>query len=70
MVPRVMVINGTGPSGIGYVYIPVLNLVSNQGRGGKLIISIQNISSQSIVLKNGGALEISEVCYFGNGVKQ
>ncbi|BDR93302.1 hypothetical protein [Vulcanisaeta souniana] len=68
MVPRVMVINGTGPSGIGYVYIPVLNLVSNQGRG-KLIISIQNISSQSIVLKNGGALEISEVCYFGNGVK-
>lgn len=43
MVPRVMTINGTGPAGIGYVYIPVLNLISNQGRG-RLIISIQNIS--------------------------
>lgn len=68
MVPRVMAINGTGPGGIGYVYIPVLNLISNQGRG-RLIISIQNISSQSIVLRNGGILKISEVCYFGNGVK-
>lgn len=68
MVPRVMAINGTGPAGIGYVYIPVLDLISNQGRG-RLIISIQNISSQSIVLRNGGILKVSEVCYFGNGVK-
>ena len=66
MVPRVMVVNGTGPSGIGYVYIPVLNLVSNQGRG-KLIINILNISSQSMVLNNG-ELRINETCYFGNGI--
>lgn len=66
MVPRVMIVNGTGPSGIGYVYIPMLNLVGDQGRS-KLIINILNISSQSIVLNNG-ELRVNETCYFGNGI--
>ncbi len=64
LVPRVMIINGTGPNGISYVYIPVLNLISDQGRS-KLIISIRNISSQSVILNNG-EVKVSEICYLGS----
>ena len=69
MVPRVIVVNGTGADGVGYVYIPLLTSIGSQGRG-ELVINIMNISAQSIVFngKLNGELEVNEICYLGNGV--
>ena len=68
MVPRIMVVNGTGVDGIGYVYIPLLSLMGSQGRS-ELVINIMNISAQSIVLNGNGGLRVNETCYFGNDAK-